>query len=48
MDAELGGGLEYLHTKLGLSIAARGRYLLAPQKSASPRNNSSSTAGMGW
>ncbi len=34
MGAELGGGLEYAHTKLGLGIEARGRYLLAHQKSA--------------
>ena len=34
VGAELGGGFEYAHTKLGLGIAARGRYLLAHQKSA--------------
>ncbi len=32
--AELDGGFEYAHTKLGLGIEARGRYLLAHQKSA--------------
>ena len=34
VGAELGGGLEYAHTKLGLGVEARGRYLLAHQKSA--------------
>ena len=34
VGADLGGGLEYKHTKLGLRIEARGRYLLAHQKSA--------------
>ncbi len=34
VGAEMGGGLEYAHTKLGLGIEARGRYLLAHQKSA--------------
>ncbi len=34
VGAELGGGVEYAHTKLGLGIEARGRYLLAHQKSA--------------
>ena len=34
MGAELGGGFEYAHTKLGLGIEARRRYLLAHQKSA--------------
>ncbi len=34
VGAELGGGFEYVHTKLGLRIEARGRYLLAHQKSA--------------
>ena len=34
VGAEMGGGFEYAHTKLGLGIAARGRYLLAHQKSA--------------
>ena len=28
-----GGGFEYTHTKLGLGVEARGRYLLAHQKS---------------
>ena len=32
--AELGGGLAYAHTKLGLGIEARGRYLLAHEESA--------------
>ncbi len=32
--AELGGGLAYTHTKLGLGIEARGRYLLAHEESA--------------
>ena len=32
--AELGGGIGYAHTKLGLGIEARGRYLLAQQKAA--------------
>ena len=31
--AELGGGLAYAHTKLGLGIEARGRYLLAHEES---------------
>ena len=31
VGAELGGGLEYAHTKLGLGIEARGRYLLEHQ-----------------
>ena len=30
----MGGGFEYAHTKLGLGIEARGRYLPAHQKSA--------------
>jgi len=34
VGAELGGGVEYAHTNLGLGIEARGRYLLAHQKSA--------------
>ena len=34
VGAEMGGGVEYAHTKLGLGIEARGRYLLAHQKSA--------------
>ena len=34
VGAELGGGFAYTHTKLGLGIEARGRYLLAHQKSA--------------
>ena len=34
VGAELGGGVEYAHTKLGLGIEVRGRYLLAHQKSA--------------
>ena len=34
VGAELGSGFEYAHTKLGLGIEARGRYLLAHQKSA--------------
>ena len=34
VGAELGGGLEYKRTRLGLGIEARGRYLLAHQKSA--------------
>ena len=34
VGAEMGGGLEYAHTKLGLGIEARGRYLLVHQKSA--------------
>ena len=34
VGAELSGGFEYAHTKLGLDIEARGRYLLAHQKSA--------------
>ena len=34
VGAELGGGFEYAHTKLGLGVEARGWYLLAPQKSA--------------
>ena len=34
VGAELGGGFEYAYTKLGLGIEARGRYLLAHQKSA--------------
>ena len=32
--AEMGGGVEYAHTRLGLGIKARGRYLLAHQKAA--------------
>ena len=35
VGAELGGGFEYVQTKLGLGIEARGRYLLlAHQKLA--------------
>ena len=34
VGAELGGGLEYRHVKLGLGIEARGRYLLVHQQSA--------------
>ena len=34
VGAELGGGLEYQHVKLGLGIEARGRYLLVHQQSA--------------
>ena len=34
VGAEMGGGFEYADTKLGLGIEARGRYLLAHQKSA--------------
>ena len=34
VGAEMGGGVEYAHTKLGLGIEARWRYLLAHQKSA--------------
>ena len=34
VGAELGGGVKYAHTKLGLGIEARGRYLLAHQKAA--------------
>ena len=34
VGAELGGGVAYAHTTLGLGIEARGRYLLAHQKSA--------------
>ena len=34
VGAEMGGGLAYAHTQLGLGIEARGRYLLAHQKSA--------------
>ena len=34
VGAETGGGLEHAHTKLGLGIEARGRYLLVHQKSA--------------
>ena len=34
VGAELGGGVEYAHTRLGLGIEARGRYLLAHQKTA--------------
>ena len=34
VGAELGDGFEYAHTRLGLGIEARGRYLLAHQKSA--------------
>ena len=30
----LGVGAEYMHTKLGLGVEARGRHLLAHQKSA--------------
>ena len=33
MGAELGGGLDYRHVKLGLGIQARGRYLLAHEES---------------
>ena len=32
--ADMGDGFEYTHTKLGLGIETRGRYLLAHQKSA--------------
>ena len=34
VGAELGGGVAYAHTKLGLGLEARGRYLLAHQKAA--------------
>ena len=34
VGTEMGGGVEYAHTMLGLGIEARGRYLLAHQKSA--------------
>ena len=34
VSVEMGGGVEYAPTKLGLGIEARGRYLLAHQKSA--------------
>ncbi len=34
VGVEMGGGLAYAHTKLGLGIEARWRYLLAHQKSA--------------
>ena len=35
VSAELGGGFVYAHTKLGLGIEARGRYLVTHRKSAS-------------
>lgn len=46
VGAELGGGFEYAHTKLGSGIETRGRYLLAPQKSAFDERGGSPTLGL--